>query len=84
MTSDKGYISQWRREKQHLDGIELITKVRKNMKLVVRSAFDQAILKRCSLLEAVMDELKNLCQIEHTRHRSAANFLVNLMGGIVA
>ena len=32
----------------------------------------------------VFDELKNLCQIEHTRHRSLQNFAVNLMGGIVA
>lgn len=81
---DKGYISQWLREKLRLDGIELITKVRKNMKPVAHSAFDQAILKRRSLIETVIDELKNLCQIEHTRHRSVANFLVNLMGGIVA
>lgn len=81
---DKGYISQWLREKLHLDGIDLITKVRKNMKPVAHSAFDQVILKRRSLIETVIDELKNLCQIEHTRHRSVANFLVNLMGGIVA
>ena len=32
----------------------------------------------------MFDELKNLCQIEHTRHRSVANFAVNLMAGIVA
>jgi hypothetical protein len=81
---DKGYISKWLREKLRLDGVDLITKVRKNMKPVAHSAFDQAILKRRSLIETVIDELKNLCQIEHTRHRSVANFLVNLMGGIVA
>lgn len=81
---DKGYISHWLREKLRLDGVDLITKVRKNMQPVAHSAFDQAVLKRRSLIETVIDELKNLCQIEHTRHRSIANFLVNLMGGIVA
>ena len=35
-------------------------------------------------METVFDELKNLCQIEHTRHRSLSNFAVNLMAGIVA
>lgn len=81
---DKGYIGQWLRDKLRTDGIDLITKVRKNMKPVTHDPFDQAILKRRSLIETVIDELKNLCQIEHTRHRSVANFMVNLMGGIVA
>jgi hypothetical protein len=54
------------------------------MKPVAQSALDQAILKRRSLIETMIDELKNLCQLEHTRHRSVTNFLVNLMGGILA
>ena len=33
-------------------------------------------------MEPVFNELKNLCQIEHTRHRSPSNFAVNLMAGI--
>ncbi|MEW5804916.1 MAG: transposase, partial [bacterium] len=37
-----------------------------------------------SLIETVNDELKNICQIEHTRHRSSANFLVNLISGLIA
>jgi hypothetical protein len=44
----------------------------------VRARFDAACI------ETVIDELKNLCQIEHIRHRSVANFLFNLMGGIIA
>jgi len=53
------------------------------MKPVQHTPFDQALLKRRSLIETVFDELKNLCQVEHTRHRSHANFIVNLMSGIV-
>jgi hypothetical protein len=54
------------------------------MKSTTLSAFEKAVLKRRSLIETVFDELKNLCQIEHTRHRSCHNFIVNLMAGIVA
>lgn len=81
---DKGYISQALRQKLKVLGIDLVTKVRKNMKPIAHSLFDQAMLKRRSLIETVIDELKNLCQIEHTRHRSPVNFTVNLLGGIAA
>ena len=30
------------------------------------------------------DQLKNISQIEHTRHRSPANFLVNVIAGLIA
>jgi len=54
------------------------------MKPVAPTAFEKALLKRRSLIETVFDELKDLCQIEHTHHRSLGNFLVNLMADIVA
>jgi hypothetical protein len=54
------------------------------MKPAPRTEFEKALRRRRCLLETVFDELKNLCQIEHTRHRSVGNFLVNLMAGIVA
>ena len=82
--ADKGYLAKWLTEHLQDKGIELITKLRKNMKPIVRSTFDQAMLRQRSLIETVFDELKNLCQIEHTRHRSVTNFLVNLMAGIIA
>lgn len=42
------------------------------------------MLRQRSLVETVIDKLKNLCQIEHTRHRSPLNFTVNLLAGLVA
>ncbi len=81
---NKGYIGKALHEKLLARGVDLITKVSKNMKPVLHTLFDQALLKRRSLVEAVIDELKNLCQIEHTRHRSPVNFIVNLLGGIIA
>ena len=84
MYADKGYIGKEFVQKMKDKGIDLVTRVRKNMKEVMHSEFDQALLRKRSLVETVFDELKNLCQIEHTRHRSLMNFAVNLMAGIVA
>jgi hypothetical protein len=82
--ADKGYLAQWLTETLVRQYIQLITPLRKNMKPMLRSEFEKAILDRRALIATVLDELKNLCQIEHTRHRSVANFVVNLMAGIIA
>lgn len=82
--ADKGYLGKEVTETLAKQGIQLITPIRKNMKPVPRTDFEKALLRRRALIETVFDELKNLCQIEHTRHRSVANFVVNLMAGIIA
>lgn len=81
---DKGYLSKTLTQRLKEKGVDLVTKVRKNMKAIAMSAFDQAVLKQRSLIETVFDQLKNLCQIEHSRHRSIANFTVNMLAGILA
>ncbi len=45
---------------------------------------DKILLRKRSIIETVNDFLKNICQIEHTRHRSPVNFTVNLLAGIAA
>jgi transposase len=82
--ADKGYLSKSLTEALKALGVDLVTKVRKNMAPIAHSAFDKALLSKRSLVETMFDQLKNLCQIEHTRHRSPANFIVNLISGIVA
>lgn len=42
------------------------------------------LLCKRAIIETVDDELKNICQIEHTRHRSPEGFIVNLISGFVA
>lgn len=44
---------------------------------------DRIILKGRAIIETINDELKNICQIAHTRHRSFANFISNLIGGLM-
>ena len=82
--ADKGYISKNLFEDLFIDGIHLITKIRKNMKNSLMHIHDKILLKKRALIESVNDELKNICQIEHTRHRSIENFLANLISGLIA
>ncbi len=67
---DKGYISQSLFEGLFVDDIHLITRIRKNMKNSLMHIRDKILLRKRSLIETVNDELKNIVQIEHTRHRS--------------
>lgn len=81
---DKGYISQSLFEQMFIDGIHLITKPRKNMKNSLMLLQDKILLRKRALIECVNDELKNQCQIEHTRHRNFDNFIANLISGLIA
>lgn len=82
--ADKGYISQKLFEKLWADGVHLVTGIRKNMKNRLMDVCDKLLLRKRSIIETVNDFLKNICQIEHTRHRSPVNFMVNLLSALVA
>lgn len=84
LVGDKGYISQTLFEQLFIDGIHLITKIRKNMKNSLMQIKDKILIRKRALIETVNDELKNMCQIEHTRHRGFTNFITNLLSGLIA
>jgi hypothetical protein len=81
---DRGYVSQELQELLREQGVELITRIKKNMKSRLMSMFDYLMLRKRALIETVNDQLKNICQIEHTRHRSTANFCVNVVSALIA
>jgi hypothetical protein len=81
---DRGYISQRLFEPLWEQGVQLITKLRKNMKNRLLPLFDKLLLRKRSISETIHDQLKNISQIEHSRHRSVFNFCVNLIAGLVA
>ncbi len=64
--------------------MQLITKVRRNMKNKLMPLLDKLLLRKRAILESVIDQLKNISQIEHTRHRSLWNFFGNLVAGLIA
>ncbi len=81
---DKGYISKRLREELFADGLELVTSVRKNMQNRLMPIADKIMLRRRSIIETINDQLKNISQIEHSRHRSVNNFVVNILSGLIA
>ena len=81
---DRGYISKALADFLWNDGIHLIYKLRRNMKEQNLSDVDRILLRKRALIESVNDELKNICSIEHTRHRAPKGFLTNLVSGLIA
>lgn len=81
---DKGYLSGELGKILFMDGIQLITNLKRNMKNCLMEMSDKILLRKRSVIETVNDELKNICQVEHSRHRSFGNFLSNLISGLVA
>lgn len=82
--ADKGYIGKALTELLFIDGIHLITSIRNNMKNVLMELKDKILLRKRSVIETVNDELKNMCQIEHSRHRSFSGFIVNTIAALIA
>lgn len=83
--ADKGYVSH----KQALRlletvGVQLITKLRRNMKHRLMPLSERLLLRKRAIIETVIDQLKNISQIEHSRHRSPVNCLVNVVCGLIA
>lgn len=85
LIADRGYISQALFE-QLLDtfNVQLITRLKKNMKNRLMSLIDKLLLRKRAIVESVIDQLKNISQIEHTRHRSPTNAFINILAGLIA
>lgn len=81
---DKGYISQELFMKLYERGVEIVTRLKRNMKNKLMSLANKILLRSRGVIESVNNKLKACCQIEHHRHRHPLNFLVNLVSGIVA
>ena len=80
---DKGYISKKLAELLGINDVELITKLKKNMKPKMIKLFDRILLRKRSIIETINDQLKNISQIEHLRHRSLTNCMINTGAGLL-
>lgn len=83
--ADKGYVSQTL-AKQPLDtaGIQLITKLKRNLKQRLMRLGDRLLLRQRAIIETIIDQLKSISQVEPSRHRSPVNGCVNGLGGLIA
>ncbi len=80
---DKGYISKALTQTLIEKNVRLVTPIKKRMKNKLIPIEDKIILRKISIIETINDLLKNSCYIDHTRHRSPMNFLVNLIAGLI-
>ncbi len=84
LIGDKGYISKEKFQRLFVNGIQLVTKLKNNMKGGLMSVADKVLLRKRAIIETINDELKNAAQVEHSRHRSFANFIMNTLSAIAA
>jgi len=83
--ADRGYLSKALfRELLDTFGIQLITKLKKKMKNQLMPLADKILLRKRAIAETIIDQLKNISQIEHSRHRSPVNFVINVVCGLIA
>jgi transposase len=83
--ADRGYGSQALFEQLlRTCGIELFAKPKRNMKPRLMRLTDKLLARKRAIIESVIDQLKNISQIEHSRHRSPVNFCVNVLCGLIA
>jgi hypothetical protein len=68
--SDKGYISQPLATQLLTQGLKFIITVRRKMTQQLITLTEKLLLRRRSIIETINDQLKNISQIEHSRHRS--------------
>lgn len=81
---DKGYISKKLTNTLLEQGVQLVTGLKKNMKNKLLPMIDKILLRKRSIIETVNDQLKNISDIEHSRHRSPVNFIINLLCALIA
>jgi hypothetical protein len=65
-------------------GIQLITKLKRNIKQKLIPLGDRLMLRKRSIVETIIDQLKNISQIEHSRHCFPVNCFVNILCGLIA
>jgi hypothetical protein len=82
--ADKGYISQTLFDRLFSNGLNLVTGLRSNMKNKLMPLYDKLMLRKRSVIESVNDELKNVAQLVHSRHRSVFNFCMNVLSALIA
>ena len=84
LVGDKGYISRDLFEHLWGRGLQLITGIKSNMKNRLMLLWDKLLLRKRAVVETVIDQLKNVSQIEHSRHRGVVNYFTEIVAGLIA
>ncbi|MBD0367770.1 MAG: hypothetical protein ICV53_16915 [Flavisolibacter sp.] len=75
---NKGYSSSQLQQTLGEGNMQVIPSLRATMENRLMSMADKWLLCKCSVMESLPDELKNNCEVEHSRPCSHQHFLVHL------
>ena len=81
---NRSYLSQALSEQPFARALQLITPIGKNMQNRLVVLEDKLLRRKRFVIGTIVDQLENIPQIEHTRHRSPTNSIVNLIAGLIA
>lgn len=81
--ADKGYISKYFEEFLE-KGVQIVTKIRKNMNNTIMQMNDKLWLRKRAVIESVNDILMTVQDIDHSRHRCPWNAIIHLLAGVAA
>lgn len=83
--ADRGYVSQPLATQLWQDyGIEFFAKPRRNMKNRLMRLQDKLLTRKRCIIETIIDQLKKISQIEHSRHRAPVNCFAHILCGLIA
>lgn len=84
LLGDRGYISQPLFERLFTRGLQLVTRVKSNMKNRLMPWIDKLLLRKRPLIETIIGQLKKICQIEHSRHRGVPHYFADILAALIA
>ena len=80
---DRGYISKDLFANLYQKGLQLITKLKKNMRNSLMHNADKILLNKRQLVESVFARIKLLGNFEHSRHRSVDNVFLHMIASLI-
>ena len=92
LVGDRGHLSQVLFEQRFAQGLQLmaadrplpITPIRRTMQNRLVVLEKKLLTRKRFVIETIVDQLRNISQLEHTGHRSTSNRIVNLIAGLIA
>lgn len=82
--ADKGFINQKIWTELLETGLQVITKLRSNMKNKLMIPIDKLLLSKRGVIESTFNLLMTQCDLEHTRHRSPINAFCSIIAALIA
>jgi hypothetical protein len=77
-------LNPWGRNCSKILVLSFFAKPKRNLKNRLIRLYDKLLSRKRSIVETIIDQLKNISGVEHSCHRSPVNFCVNLLCGLIA